>query len=328
VTPFWGALTSTGERLLLRVWAATAVAPGNCYQAINRYGRRYSGVARRSHLFTGPQMLCDLSDEIQRLVYFYGAFELIECHLLSRLAKPGWVAMDVGANVGCYTLLLASLVGSEGTVVAVEPITRNLEILRKNLAMNDFASRVTVVPQAVAERPGTLTLHLNEQDASENSTDYTQNIFGPLAHSEQVSVTTLDALAQSEQLRSVDFIKLDIEGGELRALQGASEVLRKFRPAILLEINPPHLEAAGYTLRELLSFLTDLDYEIWSIGTEGMSRLHVDAAAVRGNVMAFPRELEQAKKFYSWKSKAIIRELALKRVRAAVSARVAAIQGG
>jgi len=266
-----------------------------------------------SHLFTGQAMWCDLTDEIQRLVYFYGSFELRESHMLSRWVKPGWVAVDVGANVGCYTLLLASLVGESGRVVAVEPIKNNLVALRKNLELNQVARRVTVVDVAVAELPGTLTLHLNQQDASENSTDYTRNVFGPLAASETVDVTTLDDIARIHHLDSIDFIKIDIEGGELSALKGAAKVLRTRRPILMMEINAPHITAAGYTLDELLAFLKDLRYQVWRFEQDDIHRLEEGAVLVRENIFALPAEVDFPKHVVRWSMKRIVRWLALKR---------------
>lgn len=169
-----------------------------------------------------------------------GTFEAEEQERFRRLVRPGMRVYDLGANVGFYTLLASRLVGPTGHVVAVEPLPRNLQFLRRHVALNR-AANVDVVAAAVADRPG--TGHFTQSaGASENRL----GADGTLA----VEMTTLPALA--ERFGPPDVIKMDVEGAEALVLRGSMEFLARTRPTILLSLHDgTGREASNAVVREL-----------------------------------------------------------------------------
>jgi FkbM family methyltransferase len=177
--------------------------------------------------------------------------------LRSRLA-PGSVFVDIGANVGYFTLLAASLVGEAGRVVAFEPNPDNRALLARSLAANGFAN-VIVHPFAVADRPRTIPLRLHNDGTS-------------LVGEPPVEPALIEAVALDEflaDLERIDVLKIDIDGGEPPALAGMRGLLRRCRPVVFSEFCPALLREAGLARPEaLLEDLVALGYRLAVIGRD------------------------------------------------------------
>lgn len=159
--------------------------------------------------------------------------------LLMRALRPGDVALDGGANLGYFTMLMSRLVGESGKVFAVEPSPYSLERLRHNLKINDMTN-VVVVPKALWSEPGKiLDFHLTPDGGYDSlSTPYrtTETI--------QVETTTLDEIIRAYFPR---LIKLDIEGAEIEVLEAQSFLIPSF---VVVEASDRMAEA----IREKMSF--------------------------------------------------------------------------
>ena len=165
--------------------------------------------------------------KVERIMWS-DAFEPALIHLLERTARPDWVMLDVGANVGAVTLALARFTSPSGTVHAFEPGPPNLLRLRANLALNPaLAARVTVHAAGVGETPG----ELRWQEEAGNPGNAMLGADGTHA----VPVITLDDFAAKQGLTRLDFIKVDVEGMELNVFRGAQQTLKKLRPVIYFE---------------------------------------------------------------------------------------------
>lgn len=172
---------------------------------------------------------------------------------LSRL-ESGQVVIDVGANIGYYTLAAAVRVGQSGHVYSFEPGADSAARLRENVRLNGL-SNVTVLEAAVADHSGTAALVLATE--SEGHSLYEVSASG-VGHS-SVSVTTLDEAVGND--RTVDLVKLDAEGAEVAILRGARTLLTgRHRPVVIVESNPVTLRAAGESPATLKEQLTSLGY--------------------------------------------------------------------
>lgn len=145
--------------------------------------------------------------------------------------RPGEVVLDCGANVGVFTRF--ALNAGARLVVAIEPAPDNLECLRRNFRNEIEQRRVILVPKGVWDREDTLELRVDpENQAADTFVIPLQSATGSV----RVPLTTIDHLVSELALDRVDFVKMDIEGAEVRALQGARETLQRFHPRMSLSV--------------------------------------------------------------------------------------------
>jgi FkbM family methyltransferase len=168
----------------------------------------------------------------------YGEWSEGEVELFSQIVQKGWNVVDVGANIGSFTVPFSKLVGPLGTVVAFEPQRILFQLLTANVALNEITNTV-VHNMAVGKDTGTLqvpkinyTIPANFGALSLNSGEpYLEN-----ARQEQVPLTTLDNLRRSMP-ECPHFVKVDVEGMESAVLDGASRLLGECAPIFYIENN-------------------------------------------------------------------------------------------
>ncbi|MEI8314483.1 MAG: FkbM family methyltransferase [Verrucomicrobiota bacterium] len=181
------------------------------------------------------------------------------------LLKPGQTIIDIGANVGYYSLTAAMQVGPTGQVIAFEPNPKAAARLQENKSLNGI-SNLTIVRAAVADKSGSLFLHLGED--TEASSIYDLKSEATLS-SVEVSVVTLDEYVETHALSIVDLLKIDAEGAEVSILHGARKFLKQpSAPSIIIEANPLTLEAACESVTTLRTTLESFGYAIAVIDAE------------------------------------------------------------
>ncbi len=178
--------------------------------------------------------------------------------LFSRLLGPRSVVIDVGANVGYYTLTAAVCVGPAGRVIAFEPGPTTAARLRENAALNGF-SNLTIVEAAVSDRPGSSVFRM----ACDSEASSLYDGGSDASSCVEVQVTTLDGYVFQSGLDRVDLIKIDAEGAEVAVLRGARQLLSRFDvPQIIIEANPITLRAAGESIDSLRAEIESSGYVI------------------------------------------------------------------
>jgi FkbM family methyltransferase len=174
-------------------------------------------------------------------------------NVMRPLLQPGMVVVDVGANIGFYTLMAAARVGPSGRVIAFEPSVENCELLKMSLTANNF-QHVAVHQVAVADEDGMVGFHMGSSNGSILRADR-----GPLPF--QVPSVRLDNLLHNEP--RIDLIKMDIEGAEGLALAGMKQLISRHRPIIFTEFSPEALmHHSEVTAEEYLKQLDDLGYDL------------------------------------------------------------------
>jgi FkbM family methyltransferase len=193
--------------------------------------------------------------------------------VFARFIPQDAVVFDVGAHAGQFAKIFARL-APKGRVYAFEPGTYARSILRLALYLNR-ASNVAIVPMGLGEAPGLAVMTLPVKRPGSYG-------FG-LAHlgahdrpgetrEEAIALTTIDAFAALAGLARLDFVKVDIEGWELRLVRGALATLRRFRPVMLLEIVGSHLARGGDDVAGAWRLLGELDYRAHVLdGAGGLS---------------------------------------------------------
>ncbi len=180
-------------------------------------------------------------------------------HILAAV-RPGMTVVDVGANVGWFTLLAAARVGDGGRVHAFEPNPANVQLLLRSVERNAFGN-VTVHRCAVSDREGTLGY---SADDSNGHVTMDPGANGLLA----VRAVRLDD--ELHDLPRLDVVKMDIEGSEAKALAGMRELMRRHRPTLFVEFSPGALrEVGGSEPREMLADLRAVGHEVLIVHRDG-----------------------------------------------------------
>jgi len=208
----------------------------------------------------GVRLFLDLSDHVIGLNILRGRYEREEAALARRALRPGDVAIDVGAHIGFFTMLMASAVGPEGRVYAFEPLDANADLVERSIAENGFGGRVRLQRAAAGGAEGTATLTFPLETLNSGGAYLLRGGTAPLAGNltKDVPLVAIDRL---DIRRPVRLIKMDVEGAEPQVVRGAERVLREDRPIILSEVHPIQLaRASGVTAAQFLAQVEALGY--------------------------------------------------------------------
>lgn len=237
----------------------------------------------------GTRVEVTLGNDHSLCLYVAGSFEPNEFAFLDRLLRPGMTFVDVGANEGLFSLHAARRVGAAGRVVAVEPSSRERRQLERNVARNRLGN-VTIVPCALGGEAGSARLRIAGKLHGGHNTlgDFVYD-GTTAAGTEDVPVETLDALVRRLALGRVDAVKIDVEGAELKVLNGARELLGTARPVLLIEANEEALRRQAGSTDDMIAMLRELRYEIrvFSARTGEVERL-AEGGALSANIVAVP----------------------------------------
>lgn len=244
-----------GRRYLRKTWLHRLPMTTRAYTWISGQMDRPSQIE-----FRGVLLRIDPSDATITPTLLTGQYEEFEIDLLEQLLKPGMTMVDIGANNGTHTCIGARAVGAEGRVLAVEPISQNLDLLRGSVDINqDFARRITIVPAAAgADDTGSVRVFLDEGNSGTHSIGGTGDAW------EDVPLRTVDSLVEEHGLAEVNLLKVDVEGYERPVLAGASRLLNRSAPILMMEFDHRMISGLGDSPRELASLITSYGdaYEI------------------------------------------------------------------
>ena len=206
-------------------------------------------------------MFLDPHDSLR--LSLWGEYEPFETQLFASHLQSGHVVLDIGANIGYYTLLAARLVGPQGAVYAFEPDPDNFALLQKNIHQNGYQN-VVLENRAVSNQSGKIELFKGGKNWGGH------RIYDPGDSQEHI---TIDAIALGEFFKDgptdIHLIKMDIEGAEVRAIQGMSNLLEKHENIKLFtEFSPGALRQSGSSPEEYLDLLGQLGFEVYYLDEE------------------------------------------------------------
>lgn len=205
-------------------------------------------------------------------VILHGVHDPTETALVRKEVKSGDIVLDIGANIGYYTLMFAERVGETGKVFAFEPDPTNFALLQRNIETNGFKN-VVLVQKAVSDKTGRTKLHVSEQKRMTNRI----HEWHDSDNSIEVETIALDDYFKDYEGK-LDFIKMDIEGAESEALRGMhSLLLRNKQLKIVLEFNPPAMKESGLQPEALLKMLQDYEFKLYNVSEERKKIEQVDA---------------------------------------------------
>jgi len=218
----------------------------------------------------GYRMLVDLRSGTEALAAYTGDYDNEEVASCLRLLEADSVVLDVGANVGFWTVPLALRLAGRGQVLAFEPLPGNSCRLRDNVALNDVGRAVSIHAIGLSDRPDTTEISLREDFAMGSATGNAAIVIDESDRQFRcatIQVDTLDRVFDSLQIPRLDFIKLDIEGHEDKFLAGAVKVLSRFRPILFVEVNAQYYERRGLAVDAVFQSWLDSNRYVCALRT-------------------------------------------------------------
>jgi FkbM family methyltransferase len=219
-----------------------------------------------------------------------GDFERAELAFATTFIQPGMTVLDLGAHHGLYTILASKRVGSGGRVYAFEPSPRERRALRIHLVLN-LCRNVALQALALGEEDAESDLYVVEEWAAGCNSLRPPDV--PAKTSlVRVHVVRLDDWLAEQKIDRVDFVKVDVEGGELGTLRGAAQLLeRRPRPVILAEVQDIRTTPWGYPAKQIINYLINKGYNWFSLSEDGsIKELDVSSNKFDGNFVACPEE--------------------------------------
>jgi FkbM family methyltransferase len=258
-------------------------------QLWREFNRRHLELPIDYEWHDGLRLHLYLGNDLSRQLFISGCADPNEFALLGKLISPGMVAVDAGANDGLYTLFLARRVGNAGQVLAFEPSQREFSRLRSNVDLNRLEN-VQLFDVALSNQDGVAQLRIASYEHEG------QNTLGGFVYEgvetlrmERVQVRRLDSVLAEAALTRLDFLKIDVEGGETRLLQGAETVLRDLRPVILFEVVDDSLRQQESSREELTNLLRKAGYILYAFDLDGLPVM-ADEGEFSSNMLAAPVE--------------------------------------
>jgi FkbM family methyltransferase len=211
----------------------------------------------------GLRLFVDLSDHAIGLPIVRGHYERGELGFVRRTLRPGDHAIDLGAHYGFFAVHMAAIVGPRGTVTAFEPFEENAALLERSIRENRFEGRLRLERAAVSRASGQAALAFATETLNSGGAFVATANHVPGHAVRQVRAVALDDL---DLPRPIAFIKMDVEGAEPLAVEGAATLLNTDRPTILSELHGPQLaRVSGKTVEAFLSDLRAMDYRVFRL---------------------------------------------------------------
>ena len=224
---------------------------------------------------------------------FYGYFEKHVVDVLETIIRPGDICLDVGANIGFYACKLSQLVGDKGHVFAFEPVEYNAKLLRLN-ALKNGARNVTLCNHALGSKEEQLEMNIYPEDdflIGHNSFVENETIQANKNHTKtMIDVLPIDDVLTKQEIKRVDFVKIDIEGFEHQFFSGATRLLNEFKPVFIFEHSPQRLIDLNIDEADFKSFFKD--YDIYQMHLGGLEPYHFDGDATAPDLLAIPKGRE------------------------------------
>lgn len=243
--------------------------------------------------FEGKFIICPRSDIFFRILSTK-VYEPELVKLSLRFLDRKKDVIDVGANIGFYSVLFAKNLSSDNRVIAIEPTKEGIKRLRHNLLLNEVNQTVEVFEGAASDNNMDAlieTIEGKEEYSSLGDIKY-PGLENERAIKDKVKCITLDSLVKEKQL-SPGFLKIDVEGSEYLVMQGARNTLSTFRPVILSEVCEEYLQKSGTSVKAVIQLIQSCKYDVFDVNNP-LSPISRKTAKypVSTNILCIPKEFK------------------------------------
>jgi FkbM family methyltransferase len=238
-----------------------------------------------------------------------GSFEIdVRSHILQRILiekyyepeivsavknslRPEMDAINIGANIGIFSILIASLINEDCKVLAIEPTPLAFQILIKNIKRNNLIHKIELFNGICIDVEGEYTLNTivgNEEYSSIGQSTFFSNIHKNI---EKINVKgeTVDNLVNINNLNP-GFILMDVEGAEMKVLIGAESVIKNYHPTVILEVHDDIYNTQNTSSIDIISFFEKFNYDVYDINRSSQIKF-----PFRGNIIAIPKAFDHNK---------------------------------
>jgi FkbM family methyltransferase len=245
-----------------------SLAIKNRYARLTLQGMHAAGIKTVNHsLLGGGKMILDTNDFVAQRIRCEEAFEPGVRREVERVASRSVNVIDIGANIGYYSILASRLVGPEKRVFSFEPQQSMVAKLRRNIELNRLHN-VEVFPFALADTPGTVTFHVPPKGLESLGSMHTSGRF-EVAKTVEVKARRLDDVMYDLKNPKIGLVKMDAEGAELLILRGATRLLSSpDRPVLVFEANERSCMPFGYCVFDTLQYVRSFGYRLRQIDHE------------------------------------------------------------
>ncbi len=216
------------------------------------------GLAARLRLFVHDEKDRHVSRQLRER----GIWEPYETALLLSLLEPGAICVDVGANIGYFSLIAASVVGDSGRVYAFEPDPRNCRLFEASAQLNGLQHRLELARAGLSSQAGEGRLYLSEDNLGDHQ------IYPAEPQRRSLPIKLLNgAQYLGGKIARLDLLKVDVQGAEYEVMLGLMPLLQSLTipPRILIELTPLSLRRAGASGRALIELLAGLQQPLWIV---------------------------------------------------------------
>jgi FkbM family methyltransferase len=203
-------------------------------------------------------MWLNLADRYVSRACLLDNYEPIESQFVRRMLRPDSVFLDIGANIGWFTMIASTLIGDKGRIHAFEPRPETVAHLKRTIEVNKLGAVVDVHNCALSAAEGVGFINWSKNTDNPGGSFLSLDAPAQRMENEKVAVRTLDSF----ELGRVDFIKIDVEGSEMKAIKGGEATIFSSRPVILTEINPNILKSiSGISPNEFIDYFRNRNYK-------------------------------------------------------------------
>lgn len=195
---------------------------------------------------------------LSRLIY--EGFEKNELEFMSKVLRVGDILIDVGANIGLFSLIASKIVGQSGKVISFEPSPATFNRLQENISLNNLKN-IDSRNIGLSNKKGILSLNVSENGFDAWNTFAKGDIEDKFQKIVDVNVSTLDETLIDIDKAKISFIKIDVEGWEKFVFEGGKEFLKDYSPTVMVEFTEANTFAAGYHVHELFDIMVSLNYK-------------------------------------------------------------------
>lgn len=236
-----------------------------------------------------------LDDEAIGWQIINGTYEPEIQWLIRKFVRPGYTCLDLGANVGYFTALMADLVVDEGNVYAYEPFPAAFHMLNITVQESRLEKRVSLRQKACTDADTTASLFFPRESNNFGGSFVADSSEAVPRGLESVEISAVRLDTDLEGAAKIDFIKMDVEGAEVKALTGLKNRLASDRPIIITEVNPIGLSRQNSSPEQLLNLLQDMNYSNYLVSPipgqlHNISSPEIFTAHSYQNIICFPRE--------------------------------------